>query len=78
MIERIASILKMTTPNVSDDPQAPLLAGERRDDDEQQARGRFIIFKREFTLTQLISVAVGILALIAIGISIAAIGSSPT
>ena len=69
---------RMSRPNTSNDPQAPLLVGDRAPDgteDETQAgSGKITIFNRTFSLFHLVAVIVGILALIAIGISIAAIG----
>lgn len=67
----------MSRPNVSDDPQAPLLAGHRpADETDGDALGnrRITIFNKTFNLFHLVAVIVGTLALTAIGISIAAIG----
>jgi hypothetical protein len=71
----------MSVPNTSNDPQAPLLAGERAadsdgDDSLESAGKRITVFGRTFSIAHLVTIVVGILALIAIGISIAAIGTS--
>jgi len=71
----------MSVPNTSNDPQAPLLTGEHQDgiDDETSAPTRtktVTIFKRTFNVLHLIILAVSTLALIAIGVSIAAIGTT--
>jgi len=69
----------MSRPNVSDDPQAPLLAGDRPPDEtDGDALGnrRITILNRTFNLFHLVAIIVGTLALTAIGISIAAIGIS--
>lgn len=70
----------MSRPNTSDDPQAPLLAGNRApdgtEDDPQPGNQKIVIFNRSFSVFHLVAVIVGTLALIAIGISIAAIGMS--
>lgn len=69
----------MSRPNNSDDPQAPLLAAENRTEgtEEESSGGKKItIFNRTFSLFHLIAILVGTLALIAIGISIAAIGTT--
>jgi len=72
----------MSRPNVSDDPQAPLLAGDDRPPDEADGdtawgNRKISLFKKTFNLFHLVAVIVGILALAAIGVSIAAIGRSP-
>jgi len=68
----------MSRPNESDDAQAPLLAAdnpqEGSDDDSSPGR-KITIFNRTFSVFHLIAILVGTLALIAIGISIAAIGT---
>jgi hypothetical protein len=69
----------MSRPNTSNDPQAPLLTGDRaREDAEDDSQGskEIRIFNKTFSLFHLVAVLVGALALIAIGISIAAIGTS--
>jgi hypothetical protein len=69
----------MSRPNTSNDPQAPLLTGDRaREDAEDDSQGskKITIFNKIFSLFHLVAVLVGMLALIAIGISIAAIGMS--
>jgi hypothetical protein len=71
----------MSRPNVSDDPQAPLLAGDDRPPDETNdtfGNRKITIFNKTFSLFHLVAVIVGILALAAIGVSIAAIGIFPT
>jgi hypothetical protein len=70
----------MSRPNISDDPQAPLLAGHStaamEADDEGQYRSKGIrIFGQTFSMFQIAVTAVGLLAVIAIGTSIAAIGT---
>jgi hypothetical protein len=69
-----------TRPNISDDPQAPLLAGDRAadgtDEDPESSGNKSIkIFNKTFSLFHIIAIVVGVLALTAIGISIAAIGT---
>jgi hypothetical protein len=69
----------MSRPNTANDQQAPLLVGERpeneADDDAEQSGNRKItIFNKTFSLFHLIVGIVGTLALVAIGVSIAAIG----
>jgi hypothetical protein len=68
----------MSRPNTSNDPQAPLLTGDRPTDEpeseDQSGNKNITIFNKTFNLFHLIVVAVGVLALIAIGVSIAAIG----
>ena len=69
----------MSRPNTSDDPRAPLLAGDNAPEtaeDESSGNRKVTLLGRTFTLFHLIATLVGILALIAIGISIAAIGTS--
>lgn len=69
----------MSRPNTANDPQAPLLVGERpenetEDDPEQSGNRKITIFNKTFSLFHLIVGIVGTLALVAIGVSIAAIG----
>jgi hypothetical protein len=68
----------MSRPNTSNDPQAPLLVGDRTpdgtEDETQPGSGKITIFNRTFSLFHLVAAIIGTLALIAIGISIAAIG----
>jgi hypothetical protein len=68
----------MSRPNTSNDPQAPLLTGDPPSDDtdteEHSGSKQITIFRKTFNLFHLIVVAVGVLALTAIGVSIAAIG----
>jgi len=69
----------MSRPNPSNDPQAPLLTGDRAPEDaedDSQGSKKITIFNKTFSLFHLAAVFVGTLALIAIGISIAAIGTS--
>lgn len=69
----------MSIPNTSNDPQAPLLATNRAPNepaDDSQGSKKITIFNKPFSIFQLVPVLVGTLALIAIGISIAAIGTS--
>ena len=71
----------MSRPNTSDDPQAPLLAGDRQHegaDADVTANRQIIIFNRTINLFHLAAIIISILALTAIGISIAAIGISIT
>jgi len=71
----------MSRPNVSDDPEAPLLAGDDRPHDENEStlgNRKITIFNRTFSLFHLVVVITGLLALAAIGVSIAAIGLSHT
>lgn len=69
----------MSRPNTTNDSQAPLLVGDRAPDgteDETQSRNKKItIFNKTFSVFHLVAVGIGALALIAIGISIAAIGT---
>ena len=66
----------MSRPNDNDDSTAPLLVGDEEPSlSPAQSRERTItIMNRIFSLPHLGLVAVGILALIALGVSIAAIG----
>ena len=70
----------MSRPNTSDDPHAPLLAG----DPPEEADGnifenrRFTIFNRTLNLFHLVAIIVCILSLTAIGLSVAAIGITIT
>jgi hypothetical protein len=69
----------MSRPNTANDPQAPLLMGERPEDEtdedlEHTGNKKITIFNKTFSLFHLIVGIVGTLALIAIGVSIAAIG----
>lgn len=69
----------MSSPNTRNDPQAPLLTGDRSPadvEDEQFGNKKITIFNTTFSLFRLIVVIVGATALVAIGISIAAIGNS--
>jgi hypothetical protein len=71
----------MSRPNTSNDTQAPLLVGDRPQDDAEEdqeltTNKKITIFNKTFNLFHLIVGIVGTLALIAIGVSIAAIGTS--
>jgi hypothetical protein len=69
----------MSRPNTRNDPQAPLLTGDRPPadvEDEQLGNKKITIFNTTFSISRLIVVLVGAIALIAIGVSIAAIGNS--
>jgi hypothetical protein len=69
----------MSIPNTSNDPQAPLLIGDhapdRTEDDSQSGNKKITIFHKTFSVFHLVAIGVGTLALIAIAISIAAIGT---
>lgn len=66
----------MSIPNTSNDPQAPLLIGDRPPDGtEDDSHKKITIFHKTFSVFHLVAIGVGTLALIAIGISIAAIGT---
>jgi hypothetical protein len=68
----------MSRPNPRNDPQAPLLTGDRPPsdaEDEQFGNKKITIFNTTFSVFRLIVVIVGTTALIAIGVSIAAIGN---
>jgi len=68
----------MSHPNPIDDPSAPLLTGPRaRDEDEGGSTGarKIRIFNRTISVFHLAFSLLGTLALIAVGISIAAIGT---
>ena len=70
----------MSRPNTSNDPQAPLLVGDRPgdgidDDSLEPSQGKHItIFNKTYNVVHLVVIGVGMLALVAIGVSIAAIG----
>jgi hypothetical protein len=69
----------MSVPNDANDPQAPLLVGETSPDAEDEVteswtNKRIVLFHRSISVFQLLAGVVGTLALIAIAISIAAIG----
>ena len=71
----------MSRPNTANDPQAPLLTGNRAEDEteedlEQTGSKNITLFNRTFSLFHLLLGIVGFLALVAIGVSIAAIGIS--
>jgi hypothetical protein len=74
----------MSRPNTSNDPQAPLLVGDRPAEDseddalDQSGTKKITIFNKTFNLFHVVVVIVGTLALVAIGISIAAIGITST
>jgi hypothetical protein len=68
----------MSVPNTSNDAAAPLLVGDPSQDgtDDEPSLGKHItIFKRTFNVMHLVFFGVGTLALVAIGVSIAAIGT---
>jgi hypothetical protein len=66
----------MSRPNPATEASAPLLTGPADDGDLEDSPGpkRIRIFNRTITVFRLGVILVGVLALIAIGISIAAIG----
>lgn len=71
----------MSRPNTANDPQAPLLTGDRPQDDteedlEHTGNKKITIFNKTFSLFHLIVGMVGSLAVVAIAVSIAAIGIS--
>jgi len=71
----------MSRPNTANDPQAPLLTGDRTEDQseedlEQSGSKKITLFNKTFSLFHLLLGIVGFLALVAIGVSIAAIGIS--
>jgi hypothetical protein len=69
----------MSVPNTSNDAAAPLLVGDPPQDgaDDEPSPGKHItIFKRTFNVMHLVFLGVGTLALVAIGVSIAAIGTN--
>jgi hypothetical protein len=61
----------MSRPSSIDDPQAPLLAGGEEPSPSPSPNLTITIFNRTFSVVQLLSM---MLALVAIGVSIAAIG----
>ena len=69
----------MSRPNTRNDPQAPLLTGDRELDDAEEDSHSGIkkirIFNKNLSLFHLTAMIIGLLALIAIGISIVAIGT---
>jgi hypothetical protein len=72
-----ATLTMSRQPNNTDDPRAPLLAADNQGEsteDEASGGRKFTIFNRTFSTFHIIALLVSMLALIAIGISIAAIG----
>jgi len=61
----------MSRPNITDDPQAPLLAGGDEPPSSSSRDYKISVFNRSINIVQLLGM---LLALVAIGVSIAAIG----